>query len=121
VKLFSTIFLVLLIGIQTFSGIFIVLGFELNRDFIAKNLCINRRNAIPCGGTCYLRKQLNQDQSQQSPGKMTMKEKLAVEFLIESDPGSDFTIGKSVIIHSSLYIEASLADRSILLFQPPRV
>ncbi len=38
---------------------FIVAGFELNRDYIATTLCINRdKPQLHCNGKCYLMKKL---------------------------------------------------------------
>lgn len=43
-----------------------MVSFKINQDYIAANLCINRFDAIPlCKGSCFLEKQLNQDQKQQ--------------------------------------------------------
>lgn len=45
--------------LQLFSREVIVMSFELNRDFIAKNLCENRnRPQLNCDGKCYLAKKL---------------------------------------------------------------
>jgi hypothetical protein len=52
--------------VQCTSQLWIMLSFKINRDYIAANLCINRFAAIPvCKGSCFLEKQLNEDQKQQ--------------------------------------------------------
>ena len=63
-----TILLILLTGLQTFSRLWVLLDFEINKSYIAENLCVNR--ATPgscCKGKCYLKKELNRDQNQQQP------------------------------------------------------
>jgi len=55
---------------QALSGLVIVAVFHLNKDYISENLCINRFDAIPiCKGSCYLEKQLieNEQQQQDAP------------------------------------------------------
>jgi len=35
------------------------LDYQINRDYIAQNLCENKNDVIPtCGGSCYLKKEL---------------------------------------------------------------
>lgn len=43
------------------SGIFVFAGFEMNQDYIAKELCINKNKPqLHCNGKCYLMKKLKQ-------------------------------------------------------------
>jgi hypothetical protein len=52
--------------VQSTSQLWIWAAFEINRDYIAANLCINRFEAIPvCKGSCFLEKQLNENEKQQ--------------------------------------------------------
>ena len=45
--------------LQNLTRVMIYVNFEINREYIAKNLCINRDEPITvCGGKCYLQKQL---------------------------------------------------------------
>ena len=54
------VLLALLLSI--FSKAIIVADFYMNRDYIAKNLCLNRKNtAISCAGKCQLSRRLKQD------------------------------------------------------------
>ncbi|MDP4150772.1 MAG: hypothetical protein Q8927_03745 [Bacteroidota bacterium] len=56
--------IVLLFGMlgQTFSTCMVVLGYRLNKDFIARNLCENRNKpAMHCEGKCYLCKKLKKE------------------------------------------------------------
>jgi len=52
----------------------IVTWYEVNKDYIAKNLCVNRNKPeLKCCGKCYLKKQLNkadqQTDDKQAPSK----------------------------------------------------
>jgi hypothetical protein len=45
--------------LQCFSKMIVIADFYANRDYIAKNLCINRlRTAVHCGGRCQLDKRI---------------------------------------------------------------
>ncbi|HLZ87173.1 MAG TPA: hypothetical protein VKQ52_08035, partial [Puia sp.] len=58
-----TILLILLVATQTFSKWCLIAGFQVNRDYIASNLCVNRLNAISCcKGKCFLNKSLADDE-----------------------------------------------------------
>ena len=61
---------------QALSGLMILAAFHLNRDYISKNLCVNRFDAIPvCKGACYLEKQLSEnEQRQQDEPELKWKE-----------------------------------------------
>lgn len=48
------------------SGLFVFAGFEMNRGYIAKELCINRnRPELHCNGRCYLMNKLKQAQDKE--------------------------------------------------------
>lgn len=54
--------LLLAVIMQSTSSIWIYLGFELNRDYIARQLCINRFETIPvCKGSCYLEEKIKEE------------------------------------------------------------
>lgn len=66
---------------QSTSQLWIVGVFYANRDYIAKNLCINRFDAIPvCKGSCYLEEKLQQDQKQQQNSHPDLKVKEVLLF-----------------------------------------
>lgn len=61
---------------QNFSKVIIFLNFQLNKEYIAKNLCIkkNERNNC-CKGKCHLKKQLiEDDKKEKSSSSSTIKE-----------------------------------------------
>jgi len=60
----SILFLAVII-FQSFSTLFVIGNFYVNRSYISKNLCVNRFAAIQdCKGKCYLAKELRQEQQQ---------------------------------------------------------
>lgn len=60
-----------LLGIllQTFNQFVIRAQFYANRDYIAKNLCVNKdKPQLHCEGQCCLKKRLAQEAKKQAPG-----------------------------------------------------
>jgi hypothetical protein len=56
--------------VQSFNKLFIVLDFQLNRNYIAQNLCENRNKPqMHCNGKCHMMKVMKQEQKkdQDSP------------------------------------------------------
>jgi hypothetical protein len=48
------------------SGLFVYAGFEMNKSYIATELCINRNNPkLHCNGQCYLMRKLRQAQEKE--------------------------------------------------------
>lgn len=64
---------------QTFSSLGILAGFQINRNFIAASLCVNRtKPELHCNGKCYLNKELLKNEKQNShpsqvPSKVTIE------------------------------------------------
>lgn len=59
--------ILLLIGVltQTFSKALIVAEYQLNREYIAKNLCVNKsRPKMHCNGRCHMMKKMKQEEKQ---------------------------------------------------------
>ena len=53
------VLLFLTLMLQCFSKMIVVADFYANRDYIARNLCINRlRTGVQCGGRCQLDKRI---------------------------------------------------------------
>jgi hypothetical protein len=48
------------------SGLFVYMGFEINKQYIATELCVNRdKPEMHCNGKCYLMKKLKQAQEKE--------------------------------------------------------
>lgn len=76
-KLFLASILTLLLFAQTFSKWFVVLEYNLNKDFIAKNLCINKaKPKLHCNGKCQMMKKLAEEENQNSSNNKTTQTKI---------------------------------------------
>lgn len=122
-KYFLVYLLFIAVFVNTFYPIVILTGFELNRKFIASNLCINRSSpAIGCGGKCYLQKKLRE--VQEGEKKQEEKGSLKIESLyfppafdlISNNSGTlglaIFRSPLSILLYSSNYLDS--------VFKPPR-
>ncbi len=117
-----TILLLLLLGVQTFSKWCLIAEFQINRDFIAKNLCVNRaRPACCCHGKCYLNKKMAADESgQQSPEKSGSREESVFQL-----HAFDYSLPKRVVVdlsilHHTPYRDDLSQDPVFALDQPPQ-
>lgn len=113
--------LLISVGAQTFSKWIIVLNFEIHRDYIAKNLCVNRVTpGCSCHGSCYLHKKLAQDEDQQkTPGKNTETKNPGVELFMETIPGINLLPGTGTPRMYACFREERLRDYCKSIFQPP--
>jgi hypothetical protein len=60
------LFILTLLVFHNTSGLWIIGAFYINQDYIAKNVCINRFDAVPlCKGQCYLSRELKANESHQ--------------------------------------------------------
>lgn len=75
-----SIFLIIVYQIVAFKPLLTILDFEINRDFIASNLCENKDNPnSSCGGKCYLTKRLKSSfiepfETNKTPNKQNITE-----------------------------------------------
>lgn len=78
------LFILALVGIlmQNFGKVFILVNFELNRNYIAKNLCVKKEDPHNCcKGKCYLKKQIEQEEKKEkSPISTDTKGKEEIQF-----------------------------------------
>jgi hypothetical protein len=64
-RAFAIFFLIVFVFQSTIT-VWILASFYAQRDYISKNLCINRFDAIPvCKGQCYLNKQLKENEKKE--------------------------------------------------------
>ena len=97
--------------------------YQVNKDFIAKNLCINRaKPSCCCQGKCYLNKKMAADESQQqAPDKGGGQRQESIPQIFEQEnilPQPVYT--ELRLTHSTRYITPSTEDHSLSQFQPPQ-
>ena len=86
-KKVAVLFMLFILMVQSTSQLWIAASFFLNRDYIAKVLCINK--AVPnsgCDGACQLKKQLKKDQQQQEKSGIDVKAKEVLAYFPAKGP-----------------------------------
>jgi hypothetical protein len=125
VKKLIAIMLFLCFSAQSMAQVVIVGLFNLNKAYIAKNLCENRaKPKSSCCGRCYLGKQLKKTSDDETPSGNAPAKMAKVEVLPCVLP--HFTIAPALSFETCLQalqtpVEKQLLDRlcSISIFHPP--
>ncbi|MCP1994890.1 hypothetical protein [Flavobacterium sp. HSC-61S13] len=121
----KSIFTILLLSFiyQNTSSFWIITAFYINRDYIAKNVCINRFDTIPvCNGSCYLQQELSadSDKKQELP---IIKLKEVQPLFYQSIP-YQIAVAKVFIaprIYPKYYSKFIISNLVFSLFQPPEL
>lgn len=75
--------LILLMLTQTFSKWVVVAEYQLNKKFIAQNLCINKaRPKLHCNGKCQMMKKLAEEEKENSSSTTTKQVKTNTEQVV---------------------------------------
>lgn len=110
---------------STQSGYTVLISFELNKRYIAENLCENRaKPELKCNGKCFLQKKLKEteDSEKNNSQKSEQKDlnffsieppaKLSLEICLFSD-----SVSKPGTYYNSVYFFTNLAA----VFRPPQL
>jgi hypothetical protein len=124
-KKITTIIVALLMFLLPFSKTWLVISFQINRDFIAKTLCIKKEiENNTCQGQCQLKKQLKEaEQEEQKQNPQNTKSKVEVWYfqtLLSFDFLKYPLFFESKLLdypQSNLYTSSFLSD----IFRPPQV
>ncbi len=123
-KALSVSILLLALLAQSFSRFLVVLQYNLNREYIAKNLCENRNKPkCCCHGKCFLKKQLaKNDKEENAPNSNSKKDGTEVLFFAQERkyPNIHFIAytGNKYFIYDSCFTPHAHYDA---LFRPPQV
>ncbi len=106
---------------QSASKLLIMADYEMNKEFIAKNLCENKEKPkSTCNGKCHLAKELKKQDKKENQTSNSQKEKYENQFYSE--------VKKSDVINTDLtnnqlavlYQFTNYANYLDSIFQPPR-
>jgi hypothetical protein len=121
-KFFAIPILIVVIMTQTFSNLLVEMAFRINREYIAKNVCVNRYlPKMHCNGKCVLMKKMKekQDREQSQPDGKPEINLIVISsrtFYSECLPLIPFTGASSLVDDRS----GKPIDISHAFFQPPR-
>ncbi|TSD63455.1 hypothetical protein FFF34_017850 [Inquilinus sp. KBS0705] len=104
-----------------FSRVFVYAGFELNKKYIADNLCVNRfKPQLHCNGKCYFMKKIKQAQDKENSENRQSQKNLFQEACFNQPLKIKFqSVLLSVTPIPNFRIILPQQVRSI--FQPPRL
>lgn len=69
---------------QNVSKVYILINFQLNREYIAKNLCVKKNEVNNCcKGKCHLQKQLENEDKKLPSSNDSTKEKTETELFAQ--------------------------------------
>jgi len=122
VRRLVSIFLILLLCNQTLLKLGILAWYQVNKDYIAKNLCENRMHPeLKCCGKCQLRKRLAQAEHSSLPSQVSdfqvFKGKLAPFILPIPIRLSIFESSQE--LPEPYYLAAVPSKLAIPVFHPP--
>lgn len=121
-KRFSTIILLTIIFLQTFSSFVIQADYFLNKTYIARVLCINKEKPkMHCNGKCYLARQLKEQEKhdQQVPNPKREKFEVLPFFLPKQFALAGIYLSDKVEFACTQEMISSALIRSV--FHPPTV
>src|SRR6188768_4226745 len=85
-KLVLVPILMLLLFTQTFSKWAIVLEYQLNKDYIAQKLCVNKvKPKLNCNGKCQMMKRLAEEEKENSSNTSNNTSKIKIQELLFSN------------------------------------
>lgn len=118
-----SIFLVILILLQSFNKTWIVFSFKINQDYISKVLCINRdKPEMHCNGKCVLAKRVEaEEQKEKSELPQKLKKQYEVLYCIEQFSPSNLAMN----VWAAKPVKSHFQNRPFTspffkgIFQPP--
>jgi hypothetical protein len=116
--------LIFAVFIANFSIAFVYVGFKLNQQYIAQNLCINRfKPSLHCNGKCYFMRKIKQAEDNEkkqaakgSSGRMEIpffQEPFSISFL---EP----TMAEKAAISIQTFAYAYSSQYLNSIFRPPK-
>lgn len=110
----------LAILLQTFGKSIVCLDYALNKEYIARVLCINKNKPEKnCNGKCHLKKQLKeQDKKEQSPVN-SAREKVEIKLFSDFKKLIEQPLFVTTIKHNSPFFSSKSSIHLPVIFHPP--
>jgi hypothetical protein len=118
-KQVAILLLLMIILIQSSINFVIVVYYQLNKDYIAANLCENKYNTnIECNGKCYLNKKIKEHQQ---PIPSVLKEINKMVLYCSFDTFIFFNVSYFIkkVVHAT-YLIHFYKSPFLNIFQPPK-
>lgn len=104
VKILASIFLSLVILLQSVVGTLVMMHYQANKKYIASTLCENKNKpSKKCEGKCYLKKQLKKAEEAEKSLPGTIKEKMEAPYVMLAAFEINFSVDIPSVSHASNY------------------
>ncbi len=114
-----TILLASLFLLQSFTRTFIVVNYQLNKDYISNVLCENKaKREMHCEGKCHLKKELQKEEEKESTPSGSSKEKFEVT-LFNTINATRIVFSESNLKTVFHYSETKTDNIPVQVFHPP--
>jgi hypothetical protein len=122
-KILVSLLLIVCLGCQSMARFSIMALYQVNKDYISKNLCENRaKPQMKCNGKCYLRKQLKKAEGAEHNGQQPTKSD-KYESLVYCLPVATYTVAQHftpvLSVHNPLGQHMYNGGLSPSVFHPP--
>jgi hypothetical protein len=121
-KRIVSILLLFALAFECFSELGILAYYQLNRDYIARMLCVNRdKPMMHCNGHCYLNKQLKENRQRENHGAADVQLKAELALFCSTEQHFSLLIPAGRITCFSRYLFKAYASPVAAVFHPPAV
>lgn len=116
-----TILVLVAILLQPFSNAVILLNYTINKEYISKNICENRKKPqLRCNGKCHLMKQLKKENKQQEQSPLALlKCNVQVQYVEEQQEYIFSNTETRVAVNFPRYLIGNTSAESQSVFHPP--
>jgi hypothetical protein len=105
---------------QSISKLLILASYEINKEYIAKNLCENKdKSKMHCNGKCHLRKQLNKESKKDNTTLPHLKNKFENQFFSEKKLFDFNSILTKKLQPADLYSISDYNQHLLSIYHPP--
>lgn len=113
------LFILFIFIFQTTKSVWTITLFQVNREYIASNICINRFDKIPtCKGQCFLANELKKDQNENKKNITTIEKDsifIVPQFIVVKTP----KYSKSILKNKFFYNKTTKYNSFLFSFENP--
>ncbi len=121
-KVFIAYLLFLAISVQLTGNLITVAAYEVNKEYIAKNLCINKNKPKShCNGKCHLMKELQKEEKKKDSPANSLKDKNETIQFFESPTENLLGDESNSLVVDFFYLENKTFNFKNSIFHPPLV
>jgi hypothetical protein len=109
-------------SLQCFYQLGVIAYYNINREYIAEALCINKKKSMEvCHGQCFLKKNLNLTAESTSDSKDAPSTRQQVEFplFLVSELNYQFDVASKIMDRNFQYSQEESVGHSRTPFRPP--